>query len=74
MTWELLDKPGQPAKSFTVAAVQALALLKEAIKGATEAKLPWPNVPVELKPSKDLIDLVRRSQLEATKDDEMGGK
>lgn len=69
MTWELLDRPGQPSKSFAVSGNQAVALLEQAIAAATEVKLPWPSDPVKLKPSNDLVELVRRSQLEATKDE-----
>lgn len=75
MIWELLDKPGEPPKQFAVSSVQAVEILKEAVVGARGAKLRWPTVPVTLKPSHDLIDLVRRSQLEATKEEaDTGGK
>lgn len=75
MTWELLDKPGEPPKSFTVSRDSAVKLFKDAVQAATTARLPWPEVPIPLKPSDDLVDLVRRSQLEATKEEaDTGGK
>lgn len=69
MTWELLDKPGQPPMSFTVSSNQAIDLFKKAVATAKEATLPWPAEPIVLEPSKNLIELVRRSQLEATKEE-----
>lgn len=75
MIWELLDKPGQSPKLFAVSSDQAVEILKQAIVVAIDAKLPWSENPVTLKPSSDLVDLVRRSQLEATKEDaDIGGK
>lgn len=62
MTWELLEKPGQEPRAFELTGEQALALLKEAIKAATDANLDWPEEPVRLKPSAQLLELVRRSQ------------
>ena len=80
MTWELLDKPGQAAKAYAISADRAVELLKEALAGATALKLPWPDAPLELKPStgvgqkENLVDLVRRSQLEAIKEEADSGK
>ena len=75
MTWELLDKPGQAPKPFAVSGDQALEILKQAVAAAKIAELPWPEAAVALKPSRDLIKLVRRSQLEATKEEaDTGGK
>jgi hypothetical protein len=54
---------------------QAIDLLKNAIDAATKTHLSWSERPIELKPSEDLVELVRRSQLEATKEEaETGGK
>jgi CRISPR-associated protein Csb1 len=75
MTWELLDKPGEAPKKFAVSSAQAVAILDEALKKAKNANLPWPTDPVVLKPSGPLVELVRRSQLEATKEEpQSGGK
>jgi len=75
MTWELLDKPGQKPKCFAVSADEAVKLFQDAVSAAQNAKLPWPEQPITLKPSDDLVELVRRSQLEATKEEaDTGGK
>lgn len=74
MVWELLDKPGEPPKSFALSADEAIKLLKAA-EAASRDKLPWPDQPIRLTPSEDLVELVRRSQLEATKEEaDAGGK
>jgi len=62
MTWELLEKPGQAPRTFELTGEKALALLNEAVKAATDAKLNWPEDRVPLKPSAQLLELVRRSQ------------
>lgn len=69
MEWELLDKPGEKPKQFTLTGDEAVALLKEAVSAATEAKLTWDETPLELTPQSKLADLVRLSQLEATKEE-----
>jgi CRISPR-associated protein Csb1 len=68
MSWELLDGPGKAPKTFSLSGDGAIQLLKGAVERARSAKLPWPEEPAVLTPSKDLIELVRRSQLEATKE------
>jgi CRISPR-associated protein Csb1 len=75
MTWELLDKPGESPKPFTLSGDEAVKLFDDAVSAATRAKLPWPKEPIALKPSDALVELVRRSQLEATKEEaDAGGK
>jgi CRISPR-associated protein Csb1 len=75
MTWELLDRPGEPPKPFTLSGDEALKLFEDAVSAAMTAKLPWPEEAIMLKPSDDLVELVRRSQLEATKEEaDSGGK
>ena len=59
--WQLLDRPGEPPVEFSVGPDAALGLLNDAIKGAREIGLPWEGV-IELSPSADLTELVRRSQ------------
>jgi len=80
MTWELLDKPSERPKSFTVTGDNAINLLNKAVAAAKAVKLPWPEEAIVLKPStgsgrtENLVELVRRSQLEATKEEADGGK
>lgn len=71
MEWELLERPGATAAKFSLTGHAAIGLLKEAIAAAEMVKLPWAKEPIELKPSQELVKLVRLSQLEATK--ESGG-
>lgn len=60
--WELLDKPGEPAKQFSLSADEAIALYAEAVSAAKNAKLPWLDKEIILKPSPQLATLVKRSQ------------
>ncbi len=69
MTWELLAKPGEPAQTFSLTGDDAVRLLNESVEAAKEAGLPWEETPIELVPQKKLVDLVRLSQLEATKEE-----
>ena len=59
--WQLLDRPGEAPAEFALDADAALALLNDAIEVAKEVGLPWEGV-LEFTPSKDLVELVRRSQ------------
>ena len=59
--WALLDRPGETPREFELDADSALDLLKQAIAAARDAGLPWEGE-VELTPSPDLVELVRRSQ------------
>ena len=59
--WELLDRPGEPPREYELGPEDALKLLEAAIAGARAAGLPWEHE-IELTPSPDLIELVRRSQ------------
>ncbi len=60
--WDLIDKPGAEPKRFHLSGEAALALLNEAVAAAKKAGLPWDHE-IELKPSDDLVELVRRSQV-----------
>jgi CRISPR-associated protein Csb1 len=73
MTWQLLERPGTPPREFQLTADQAIALLNEAIRAARECGLAWSEEPVMLKPSAELLKLVRLSQAEATKEGAEGG-
>jgi CRISPR-associated protein Csb1 len=70
MEWELLDRPGAEPKKYSLTADQAIALLNESIAAAKAVKLAWREEPVHLKPSPELLKLVRLSQIEATKEGE----
>lgn len=59
--WELLDQAGAEPTRFNLSGAEARALLKSAIAAATEAGLPWEGI-IDLRPSDNLIELVRRSQ------------
>ena len=60
-TWELLERPGEPPKAFDLDGDAALRLLANAIEKAGKVGLPWEGR-IELIPSDDLVELVRRSQ------------
>jgi len=68
--WELLDRPGSEPAKFTLTSEGALELFKKAVELAKQQELPWREKPLVLKPSEELIKLVRLSQLEATKEEE----
>lgn len=74
MSWELLDRPGEAPKSFSLTGAAAIQLLSAAAERATALKLPWPDKPIDLTPSHELVKLVRLSQQEATKEGPDGGK
>lgn len=59
--WELIDRPGQEPTRFALPGAAALALLNEAIAEAKAAGLPWDDE-IDLQPSDELVELVRRSQ------------
>ena len=59
--WELLDRPGESPREFELSPEDSLKLLEAAITAAKNARLPWEDE-IELTPSPDLIELVRRSQ------------
>ena len=59
--WELLDRPGEPPRAFDLDGDAALRLLAESVEGARKAGLPWEDR-IELTPTEDLVELVRRSQ------------
>lgn len=68
MSWELLERPGAKPREFALTGEQAVALLHEAIAAARNSGLVWREDPVVLKPSAELLKLVRLSQLQATKE------
>jgi len=68
MQWELLDRPGATPAKFSLSGDAAVKLLNDALTSAETAKLRWAKEPILLKPSQELVKLVRLSQLEATKE------
>lgn len=68
MVWELLDRPGSDPQRFPMSAEEAIAVLNEAIAKAKHQRLPWPEEPLVLKPSRALVDLVRLSQLQTARE------
>jgi CRISPR-associated protein Csb1 len=68
MTWELLERPGEDPKQYSLTSESAIELLRSAIGAAKEAGLHWTEEPVRLEPSSELVKLVRLSQVEATKE------
>lgn len=65
--WELLDQPGEEPKQYKVSGDTALALYKEAVGAAREAGLPFMEKEMVLRPSPQLVQLVKRSQELAAK-------
>jgi hypothetical protein len=53
---------------FSLTAEGAINLLNGAVAQAKDNGLPWPEEPLILRPSRNLVELVRLSQLEATKE------
>ncbi len=66
MAWSLLSRPGEPEPTYELAPATGLALLAAAIQEARGAGLAWRDEPLVLKPSTALVELVRRSQEQAT--------
>jgi CRISPR-associated protein Csb1 len=69
MNWELLAKPGETPQTFSLTGKEAIQLVKVAAAASKNTGLDWEETPVELVPQQKLVDLVRLSQLEATKED-----
>jgi hypothetical protein len=66
--WELVEKPGKPPRRFSMTGDQAIALLNEAIAAASQAGLKWMEEKLTLKPSGELIELIKQSQEATAKD------
>ncbi|MFN7779678.1 MAG: type I-U CRISPR-associated RAMP protein Csb1/Cas7u [Betaproteobacteria bacterium] len=59
--WELLRVPPDESSTYVVSGAQAQSLLNKAIAAAKAVGLPWEGK-IDLKPSNDLLALVRASQ------------
>ncbi len=68
MEWEILEHPGATPAKLSLTGDAAIKLLNDAIASAKAVNLPWSEEPIPLKPSQELVKLVRLSQLEATKE------
>jgi CRISPR-associated protein Csb1 len=62
MTFDLLDRPGQTPEQFALDRHGAAELVKQAAAAVVAAGLPWETDPLVLTPSKQLVQLVRKSQ------------
>ncbi|HEY7338334.1 MAG TPA: type I-U CRISPR-associated RAMP protein Csb1/Cas7u [Bryobacteraceae bacterium] len=67
MHWELLAAPGKPPEIFSLDSTGAKKLLADAVSEAERAGLVWRKERVTLKPSAELVKLVRLSQEQAIK-------
>jgi CRISPR-associated protein Csb1 len=61
MRFELLETPGKPT-ALSISSTTAIAIFKQAVEAAKKLGLPWNTKPIVLKPSPQLIELVKRSQ------------
>ncbi len=68
MKWELLTKPGEEPTPFTIDGASARGLLAECVAAATRSGLTWRDEALLLKPSEELVKLVRLSQQQAVKE------
>lgn len=68
LEWELLAKPGEKPERFSLDRTGAVRLLNDAITAARKTGLNWHEDLVTLKPSKQLLELVRKSQELAVKE------
>ena len=63
VAWELLDRPGQEPQQFDFPGEQARSIYQQAVGEARDAGLPWLEQELILKPSRQLLALVRQSQV-----------
>ena len=62
VVWELLESPGNAARKFDLPGEQARLVYQQAVQAAKDAGLPWLDQEMILKPSPQLLALVRQSQ------------
>jgi CRISPR-associated protein Csb1 len=67
--WEMLDQPGAVPKTYTIDGKAAVELLNAAVAAAKAVGLTWMKEKLMLKPTPELIDLVRKSQEVAAVED-----
>ncbi len=74
VVWELMDGPGNETRKFDFPTEQARSVYQQALDEARSAGLPWLEQELVLKPSRQLLDLVRQSQLLAAEVTADGGE
>ena len=72
--WELLDRPGEAARQFELSGEGAREIYRQSVEEAKQAGLPWLEEEMVLKPSPQLLALVRQSQLLAAEVTMDGGE
>ena len=72
--WELLDRPGDQPQEFELPTEQGREIYRQAVQEAQQSGLPWLEREMTLKPSRQLIALVRQSQLLAAETAADGGE
>ncbi len=72
--WELLARPGEQPRKFDFPGEQALTVYQQAVDEARDAGLPWLEQELVLKPSSQLLALVRQSQVLAAEVTADGGE
>ncbi len=72
--WELLARPGEEPRKFDFPGEQALTVYQQAVDEARGAGLPWLEQELVLKPSSQLLALVRQSQVLAAEVTANGGE
>ncbi len=60
--WEVLDDPNADPLRFALPASTAISIYKEAVKEAKDTGLPFMEKELMLRPTPQLIELVRKSQ------------
>ena len=63
VVWKLLDRPGDEPRQFDLSSEQAREVYQQSVQEARDAGLPWLEQEMVLKPSRQLLALVRQSQL-----------
>ena len=66
--WKLLDRPGDEPRQFDLSSGQAREVYQQAVQEARDAGLPWLEQEMVLKPSRQLLALVRQSQFAGRRD------
>jgi len=62
VAWEILDAPGDDPQRLLLPADTAMAIYRDAVEAAKSAGLPWMEEELVLKPSPELVTLVKKSQ------------
>ncbi len=73
MNFELLETPGKPT-AISIDSTTAISIFNQAVEAAKKLGLGWNTTPVVLKPSPQLIELVKRSQAIAANTPEGGAE